>query len=147
MFEDWARQRTPGPVYPQQSFIGHIEYIGVDFDGTIVEHRYPDIGPENTPALQYLRKFIECGAKLILCTMRSGDTLCEAVEYLKKNGIDLYGVNENPKQKSWTSSPKPWCHLYIDDAALGCPLIKKDRMAVDWSVVGPQVLWLLKNHD
>ncbi len=133
-------------MHPKQSFIGRIKYIGIDFDGTVVEHRYPDIGPQNGPSLYYLRKFIECGAKLILCTMRSGDPLDEAVLYLEKNEIELYGVNENPDQISWTDSPKPWCHLYIDDAAFGCPLIQKDRMAADWTVIGPQVLWLLENN-
>ncbi len=137
---------TIGEIHPPQSFIGQIKYIGVDFDGTIVEHRYPNIGPENTPAFYYLKKFVDCGAKLILCTMRSGDSLDEAVMYLRNNGIELYGVNENPYQKNWTDSPKPWCHLYIDDSAFGCPLIQKDRMAVDWSVVGPQVLLLLENN-
>ena len=48
----------------------------------------------------------------------------------------MYGVNENPSQKSWTDSPKPYCHLYIDDAALGVPLESNPHVSsrpyVDW---------------
>ena len=52
------------------------------------------------------------------------NTYTDAVNWFKKNDIPLYGINENPDQSSWTTSPKPYCHIYIDDAALGCPLIR-----------------------
>jgi hypothetical protein len=47
-------------------------------------------------------------------------------------------VGENPTQKEWTSSPKCYAHIYIDDAALGCPLVKGEngeRDYVDWTAV------------
>lgn len=55
------------------------------------------------------------------------------------NNVPLFGINENPEQHTWTTSPKPYCHIYIDDAALGCPL-KYDvnlsnRPFVDWMEV------------
>jgi hypothetical protein len=83
--------------------------------------------------------FVESGHKLILNTMRSGDELADAVQWFIDNDIPLYGVNENPSQKSWTSSPKVYAHLYIDDAALGC-LLKmdpavSDRPFVNWEAV------------
>ncbi len=123
-------------------------YICIDFDGTIVDHCFPDIGPPAPGALEWMAKFQEAGAKLILFTMRSDggkneDALSRAVEYLNENGIDLYGVNKNPTQVRWTSSPKAYGQLYIDDAAFGCPLIQPDgfqRPCVDWSVVGPGVM-------
>ena len=61
----------------------------------------------------------------------------DAVNWFKKNDIPLYGINENPDQSSWTTSPKPYCHMYIDDAALGCPLIQElnQRPYVDWYTV------------
>lgn len=52
------------------------------------------------------------------------DGLQDAIDWFKKYDIPLFGVNEkkNPTQKDWTSSPKPYAHIYIDDAALGVPL-------------------------
>lgn len=112
--------------------------ICVDFDGTIVEHCYPLIGAPVPKALDVLKKLIDKGHKIILYTMRSGYHLDEAVDYLKKNEIELYGVNDNPGQSKWTMSPKIYGHYYIDDAAVGCPLIcGKDgaRPYVNWSSV------------
>ena len=69
--------------------------------------------------------------------MRSGEKLQEAVDYINSQGVDLYGVNKNPTQTNWTDSPKAYGHLYIDDAALGCPLVVPSvgRPFVDWSGV------------
>ena len=123
-------------------------YICVDFDGTIVDHRFPEVGPPVPGALEWMLKWQTAGAKLILFTMRSdggriGDALSQAVEYLKQNGIELYGVNKNPTQTHWTSSPKAYGQLYIDDAAFGSPLIQPEgfqRPCVNWEIVGPAVL-------
>ena len=123
-------------------------YICIDFDGTIVDHRFPEIGPPVPGALDWMKKFQEAGAKLILFTMRSdtgrgGNSLTRAVRYLEENGIKLYGVNKNPSQVVWTSSPKAYGQLYIDDAAFGCPLIQPEdfkRPCVDWDIVGPAVV-------
>ena len=106
--------------------------IAVDFDGTVVEHEYPRIGPD-IGAQDVLLKLVHNGHKLILNTMRSGKTLQDAVDWFKKNNIPLYGVNENPLQHSWTSSPKVHASLYIDDHALGCPLTPQGY--VDWNVI------------
>jgi hypothetical protein len=95
--------------------------IGIDFDGTCVAHEYPKIG-HDIGAVPVLKRLVENGHRLILNTMRSGKELIEAVEWFKANDIPLYGINENPTQKQWTQSPKVYAQLYIDDAALGCPL-------------------------
>jgi hypothetical protein len=128
--------------------------IGIDFDGTCVTHEFPKVGME-IGAAPCLKALVRSGHKLILHTMRSdienpqpddygigktsGKYLSDALEWFKGHGIELYGVNENPGQHTWTHSPKPYCHLYIDDAALGCPLIKNkdasDRPYVDWLAV------------
>ena len=58
------------------------------------------------------------------------------------NDIELFGVNNNPTQKDWTDSPKAYGHIYIDDAAIGCPLVEVEncnKLCVDWGVVGPEV--------
>lgn len=121
--------------------------ICLDFDGTVVEHKYPSIGPECPGAIFWLRKWLKTGAaRIILWTMRSKceglDTLQEAVDYLTSLDIKLFGVNENPLQKTWTNSPKAYAQVYVDDAALGCPLIHPGdgrRAYVNWAVVGPEI--------
>jgi len=111
--------------------------IAVDFDGTVVTYEYPKIG-DSIGAEPVLKKLVEAGHKLILLTMRSGDTLAEAVKWFEQKGIPLYGVNYNPTQSEWTSSNKCYAQLYIDDAALGCPVIASEyyhRVFVDWGKV------------
>ena len=122
-------------------------YICIDFDGTVVDHRYPYLGDPVPRAVDWLRRWAELGAKLILFTMRSDgndgqDLLQDAVQYFEKNDIPLFGINHNPDQASWTSSPKAYAQLYIDDAAFGCPLIHPptfNKPCVDWKRVGPAV--------
>ena len=98
-------------------------YICIDFDGTIVEHAYPHVGAPVPHALRVMRRLAAEGHRLILLTMRSGPTLDDAVKYLTDRGIPLFGVNDNPTQSSWTESRKVYGQIYIDDAALGCPLV------------------------
>lgn len=118
--------------------------IAVDCDGTIFDHVYPDLGKPVPLALYYLYLFQMAEARLILWTMRSGPQLIEAVEECAKCGIKFWGINENPEQKSWTSSPKVYANIYIDDAAAGCPLKENPRFGgrpyVDWSIIGPVIL-------
>lgn len=111
--------------------------IAIDFDGTIVTHEYPKIGSPVPLALETMRELQAKGHEIILWTMRSGEQLKEAVHYVENGGIILHGVNENPQQHTWTSSPKAYAHLYIDDAALGCPLYipTEGRPYVDWQAV------------
>lgn len=126
--------------------------IAIDFDGTCVTHEYPSVG-KDVGAVSVLKDLIYNGHKLILNTMRSGKELSDAVKWFESNNIELYGVNENPTQKSWTTSPKVLAQLYIDDAALGVPLIENliekngftinDRPYVDWI----QVRKLLVKHN
>ena len=114
-------------------------YIGIDFDGTVVTHRYPKVG-DDIGAVPVLKELVENGHDLILFTMRDSrnGTLQDAVEWFKENGIPLYGVNRNPTQ-GWTDSPKAYCQLYIDDAAFGCPTlpdpVSRGRRYVDWEKI------------
>ena len=117
--------------------------IAIDFDGTCVTHEYPYMGQE-IGAAPVLRELAERGHNLILYTMRSGKLEKEAVEWFKENGISLYAVNSNPTQKKWTKSPKVHADLYIDDRALGVPLIYSENTShpyVDWVKVRE---WLVK---
>lgn len=131
--------------------------IIIDFDGTCVTHEFPKIGKE-IGAADVLKELVIKGHNLILFTMRSdleqkiidplvnpriinvqGKHLSNAVNWFVKNQIPLYGIQTNPTQKSWTSSPKAYGQLIIDDAALGCPLkfdkSFSNRPFVDWKLV------------
>jgi hypothetical protein len=135
--------------------------ICVDFDGTIVAHEFPDIGAPVPGAFRWMKAWQEAGAKLILWTMRSdgrdgegkenGPVLTDAVEFCRKNGVEFWAVNGNPQQASWTQSPKCFAHLYVDDAAVGCPLRENPkaggRPMVDWDVVGPKVYEMLTRKE
>ena len=125
----------------------------IDFDGTLADHDYPDIGREVPHAFEWLKRLQEAGVRLILWTMRSdtggdGETLTQAVEWCRERGVEFWGVNRNPEQSSWTSSPKAYAQRYVDDSAFGCPLARVpgfNRPCVDWAVVGPALLELLAN--
>lgn len=109
--------------------------IAIDFDGTCVEHDYPSIGLDVEGAVDTLRALNKKGHRLILYTMRSGAKLDAALRWFKERGIELWAVNENPEQKSWTESIKVYAHYYIDDSALGCPIKFIDgaqRPVIDW---------------
>ena len=111
--------------------------IARDFDGTVVTHEYPYVG-EDIGAVPVLKELTAAGHQLILFTMRSGKLLDEALAWFERNGIELFAVNENPEQKSWTSSVKVHANIYIDDCALGCPIRFEDgvrRPFVDWQKV------------
>lgn len=67
--------------------------IGIDFDGTVVTHMYPEVG-KDIGAVPVLKKLVDCGNRLILFTMRDSKngTLQDAINWFKENGIKLYGV-------------------------------------------------------
>ena len=109
--------------------------IAVDFDGTCVKHEYPKVGADCPGARETLTTLHEQGHQILLWTMRSGKELQDAVDWFD---IPLLGINTNPGQSSWTLSPKAYAQIYIDDAALGCPLVTPDeggRPYVDWAMV------------
>lgn len=112
--------------------------IAVDFDGTCVEHNYPAIGMEVEGAVDVLRALNKRGHRIILNTMRSGEKLDAAVKWFRDRKVELWAVNRNPEQEEWTSSPKVYADLYIDDSALGCPIMFIDGLrkpVVKWSKV------------
>jgi hypothetical protein len=113
--------------------------ILIDFDGTCVLHKFPGIGPDNKGAQDVLTELVDNGHRLILFTMRSEEHLTQAVNWFRERGIKLYGIQENPTQKQWTSSPKAYGQLIIDDICLGIPLVYNpmisDREFVDWATV------------
>ena len=105
-----------------QPFISeNSKVIAVDFDGTIVEHKYPAIGKEMLFAFATLRALQQKGHKLILWTIRTGDLLQEAVDYCKQNGVEFYAVNKNYPEEilDERTSRKLNADVFIDDRNLG----------------------------
>ena len=96
--------------------------IAIDFDGTIVEHRYPEIGPEIPFAIDTLKMLINDRHRLILWSVREGVLLEEAVEYCRKRGVEFYSVNKDYPEEKTTDrnfSRKLKVDLFIDDRNLG----------------------------
>ena len=115
------------------------KFVAVDFDGTVVTHEFPKIG-RDIGAVPWLRRLVDEGHKIILYTMRSGKTLDDAVAWFCENDIPLHAINQNPSQAVWTQSPKVYAHFYVDDAAIGIPLVQQsllDRPHVNWELTGP----------
>lgn len=97
--------------------------IAVDFDGTIVEHKYPAIGAEIPFAIETLKKLAAQRHKLILWSVREGKLLDEAVEFCRQRGLEFYAVNrdypEEEKGQNNHYSRKLKVDLFIDDRNLG----------------------------
>ena len=97
--------------------------IAVDFDGTIVEHRYPEIGKELPFATQTLKMLIEDRHKIILWSVREGKLLEDAVEWCRKRGVEFYAVNkdfpEEDLSKNQSFSRKLKADVWIDDRNIG----------------------------
>ncbi len=95
--------------------------IAIDFDGTIVEDRYPGIGKPMLFAFETMKKMQADGHRLILWTYRAGAKLDEAVAFCKEHGIEFYAVNQSYPEELLddTLSRKIMADLFIDDRNIG----------------------------
>ena len=95
--------------------------IAVDFDGTIVDDAYPNIGKPIIFAFETLKKLQKEGHRLILWTYRTGDRLEEAVNFCESNGIFFYAVNKSFPEEEYDNSISRKIHadLFIDDRNIG----------------------------
>ncbi len=97
--------------------------ISVDFDGTVVEHRYPKIGEEIPHATEVLKKLQADGHKLVMWTVREGRLLDEAVEWCRERGVEFAAINETLKANGehHNNTRKIDADIYIDDCNIGGP--------------------------
>ena len=97
--------------------------IAVDFDGTIVEHRYPDIGPERPFAVETLKMLQAERHLIILWSVREGKLLDDAVEWCRQRGLEFYAVNRDYPEETLKGNPsytrKLKVDVFIDDRNLG----------------------------
>lgn len=93
----------------------------VDFDGTLCENAWPDIGKPNHSLISTLKKAREKGDKVILWTCRTADRLDDAIAWCKEQGLEFDAVNENLPEiigQFGTESRKVFADIYIDDKAI-----------------------------
>ena len=98
--------------------------IAVDFDGTIVEHRYPEIGKELPFATETLKMLIKDRHRLILWSVREGKLLDDAVNWCRERGVEFYAVNRDYPEERGTEnnnnfSRKLKVDMFIDDRNIG----------------------------
>ena len=94
--------------------------IAIDFDGTVVEDRFPKIGKEKPFAFDTLRRLLADVHRLILWTVRSGTHLDEAVAFCKERGVEFYAINESfAGEQLGKYSRKINADLFIDDRNIG----------------------------
>lgn len=96
--------------------------IAVDFDGTIVEDKYPSIGKPMMFAFDTLKRLQSDGHRLILWTYRVGGKLKDAVEFCRENGVEFYAVNASYPEEEFNggrSSRKIHADVFIDDRNFG----------------------------
>lgn len=108
--------------------------IAVDFDGTIVEHQFPRIGRPIANAIEVLKKLNASGHTLIMWTYRHGETLEDAVQYCKSNGIEFYAINTSEPNEVWKDGINRLidADVFIDDRNVGG--------LMDWALVEKELL-------
>lgn len=97
--------------------------IAIDFDGTICQNKYPEIGEPMHLAIESIKELKELGHNLILWTCRQGELLDDAVQWCKQNGLTFQAVNDhNPDNLKFfggIGGNKVYADIYIDDRNLG----------------------------
>jgi len=96
----------------------NFKVIATDFDGTLCENKWPDIGEPNEEVICYLKEQQAAGAKIILWTCRVGEQLEEAVRWCYDQGLIFDAINENLPERIamfGTDPRKIGADEYIDD--------------------------------
>ena len=114
--------------------------IAVDFDGTLCQYAFPEIGEQTIlqkKLMETLIKLRSNGNKLILWTNRGDNekfkVLTEAIEWCKEKGLEFDAVNENLQNQKKISgySPKIMADYYIDDKALNFNDLKSQKETLE----------------
>lgn len=95
--------------------------IAVDFDGTLCENKWPEIGAPRATVIEELLNRQRNGARAILWTCRGGEHLTQAVDWCAEHGIHFDAVNENlPELMAQfdNDSRKIFANEYWDDKAV-----------------------------
>jgi hypothetical protein len=111
--------------------------ILLDFDGTVVRHKYPHIGEYNEGCREVLQRLHDAGHHIVLNTMRihgKYENFLAAMKYMKENDLVVHEASNSKK------TPKAWDVprsietgvLFIDDGAVDTPM---NGFMVDWKKI------------
>lgn len=92
--------------------------IAVDFDGTLCENIFPEIGQPNQELIDYLQTRKKDGDRLILWTCRVGENLNKAVKWAGEHGLIFDAINKNLPdviERFGSDTRKIFANKYIDD--------------------------------
>lgn len=89
--------------------------LAVDYDETIHDGKFPEIGDPMPGVHTTLRWYHKHGGEIILWTCREGDKLIEAVRWMDRNKIPFDYANQNVEGLNIETSRKIYADLYIDD--------------------------------
>lgn len=92
--------------------------LAVDFDGTLCEERWPEIGRPNHAVIEHVKQEQIDGAKLILWTCRVDQHLRNAIEWCAEHGIYFDAINDNLPdihESFPVNGPKIYYDELIDD--------------------------------
>lgn len=93
--------------------------LAVDFDGTIVENKFPDIGLPDHVIIDAIKVYKEMGWKIILWSCRTDTMLQDAVNFCKDQlNLEFDAVNDNlPEVQQYFggNTRKVFANLYWDD--------------------------------
>jgi hypothetical protein len=110
----------------------NFKVIATDFDGTLCENKWPDIGAPNEEIIWYLREQQAAGVKIILWTCRVGERLEEAVRWCYDQGLIFDTINENIPEAIdlfGSDTRKIFANEYIDDrmsTRFKLPFVKRE---------------------
>ena len=111
--------------------------IAIDFDGTIVTHEYPKVGKLAPFAKEVINALADAGHFLFLWTMRSEQTLVDALDFMAEHDIP---ITETRAPVQMGTALKQVAHVYIDDRGLGCPVMDfHGKRVVNWAAVAFQL--------
>jgi hypothetical protein len=115
-----AKEATPEKKY---------NHIAVDFDGTLCEELYPEIGAAKTKVIEWVKARAAEGSKIILWTSRENVKggrafLDEAEAWCKEHEIPIDAVNENPFSK-YGYSRKVYVDVYLDNKSMNTSEIEE----------------------
>jgi hydroxymethylpyrimidine pyrophosphatase-like HAD family hydrolase len=103
--------------------------IAIDFDGTVVEHKYPEIGELKPKAKEVINKLVDKGHYIIIWTCRYvKKDLEDMLDFLIANEIKFHNVNMNYPNLDFKPIPKVYANIYIDDRNIFCEDVNWDKI-------------------
>ena len=119
--------------------------IAVDFDGTLCENKYPEIGEPRLEVIERLLQEQRKGAHTILWTCRRGEELAAAIYWCVERGLVFDAINDNLKyivDEYGGDTRKIYADEYWDDKAV-LPFEKKETTERDAAALAKDILNVL----